>query len=158
MRVPRVPRVPRVDGLTRMRPIEIDQDRSPERISRHSGFTDRVLRVFEDEEDEEGEEEHVLDTSEHRKRPVEDNEAGVDRYKPARCTKSSSSLDEVEAEEEEKVEEDEGAELANVEGGTLTGHWPRRVKSPGRTSESSKERVCPRRSPRRHVQRRLRAT
>lgn len=41
-----------------------------------------------------------------------------------------------------RTEEDEGAELANVEGGTLTGHWPRRAA--GRTNESSKERVCPR--------------
>lgn len=36
-------------------------------------------------------------------------------------------------------EEDEGAELANVEGGTLTGHWPRRVKPPAeRTSPRKK--------------------
>lgn len=34
---------------------------------------------------------------------------------------------------------DEGAELANVEGGTLTGHWPRRVKPPAeRTSPRKK--------------------
>lgn len=69
--------------------------------------------------------------------------------KPARCSKSGFLLDEVEAEEEKKdEEEDGGAELANVEGGTLTGRWPRRVKPPGRTNESSKERVCPRPSPR----------
>lgn len=35
-----------------------------------------------------------------------------------------------------------GQKLANIEGGTLTGHWPRQAA--GRTNESSKERVCPR--------------